>query len=262
MYTYTQGHSRVAGTGIYLPEQRVTTRDLMREIDSRARFGVSEDWLERVTGIREKRASSPGVLPSDMAVAAAKEALERANITPHQIDVIIYSGLTRDHLEPATAHIVQAKLGATNATVFDVSNACHGFMNGVHIIDALIATGQVLYGLVVTGEQGSVFANKTVNILKDASDRAKLASLAAGLTLGDAGAAMVLRPGTTREPMHHRNPGRRRIWLRRHAEHCGEDRQADGGNVSGVYVQPIELAYRGAGQVSDPSSRRTDIRHI
>jgi acyl-CoA:acyl-CoA alkyltransferase len=197
MYTYTQGHSRVAGTGIYLPEQRVTTRDLMREIDSRARFGVSEDWLERVTGIREKRASSPGVLPSDMAVAAAKEALERANITPHQIDVIIYSGLTRDHLEPATAHIVQAKLGATNATVFDVSNACHGFMNGVHIIDALIATGQVLYGLVVTGEQGSVFANKTVNILKDASDRAKLASLAAGLTLGDAGAAMVLRPKTS-----------------------------------------------------------------
>lgn len=199
MYVYTEGHSRIAGTGIYLPEQRVTTRDLMREIDSKTRFGVAEDWLERVTGIREKRVTSSGVLPSDMAVAAAEEAMEQAKITPREIDAIIYTGLTRDYLEPATAHVVQAKLRATNATVFDISNACHGFMNGVHVIDALIATGQVRHGLVVTGEQGSLLTNRAINILKSTDQHSKLASLAAGLTLGDAGAAMLLRRKESRD---------------------------------------------------------------
>lgn len=192
MYTYTHGHSRIIGTGVYLPEGRVTTRDILREIDSKARFGVSHDWLERVTGIREKRVTSAGVLPSDMAVTAAREAMDRASVTSRQVDAIIYTGLTRDYLEPATAHIVQAKLGATNATVFDISNACHGFMNGIHVMDALIATGQVTCGLVVTGEQGSLFTNRAIHTLKRGTKRSDLESLAAGLTLGDAGAAMVM----------------------------------------------------------------------
>src|SRR5258705_13841984 len=109
MYVYTEGHSRIAGTGIYLPEERITSRDLMREIQSQERFGVSYEWLERVTGIREKRVTPQGILPSDMAVAAAREAMERAKITAREIDTIIYTGLTRDYLEPATAHLVQAK---------------------------------------------------------------------------------------------------------------------------------------------------------
>lgn len=192
MYIHTQGHSRIVSTGIYLPDQRVTTRELMQEVDSKTRFGVSFDWLERVAGIKEKRVTSPGILPSDMAVAAAKEAMARAEITPRQIDAIIYTGLTRDYLEPATAHIVQAKLGAVNATVFDVSNACHGFMNGVHVMDALIATGQVRHGLIVTGEQGSLFTRRALEALRNTSERSNLISLAAGLTLGDAGAAFIM----------------------------------------------------------------------
>lgn len=194
MYTYTQGHSRIAGTGIYLPDERVTTEDLMREIDSKARFGVPYNWLERVTGIKEKRVTPEGVLPSDMAVRAAKEAMERAKITPRQIDAIIYTGVTRDYLEPATAHIVQAKLDATHATVFDIANACNGFMNGIHVMDALIATGQVRNGLVVTGEQGKLFAHRAIETLTSTTERTKLMSLATGLTLGDAGAAIIMKP--------------------------------------------------------------------
>lgn len=196
MYVYTKGHSRITGTGIYLPEQRVTTEELMRQIDSKARFGVSYDWLERVTGIKEKRVTPAGVLPSDMAVTAAKEAMERAKITSRQLDAIIYTGLTRDYVEPATAHIVQSKLGATNATVFDISNACHGFMNGIHVMDALIATGQVRHGLVVTGEQGNLFTRRAIEATKSTTDRARLICLAANLTLGDAGAAIVMGPKT------------------------------------------------------------------
>jgi len=192
MYTYTKGHSRIAGTGIYLPEERVTTRDLLREIDSKGKFGIPEDWLERVTGIKEKRVTPAGVLPSDMAVAAAREAMERARVKESQIDAIIYTGLSRDFLEPATAHVVQAKLGASNATVFDVSNACHGFMNGAHIMDALIATGQVRYGLVVTGEQGSGLTRRAIRKLQQATARQQFVSVAAALTVGDAGAAALM----------------------------------------------------------------------
>lgn len=196
MYSYTKGHSRVIGTGVYLPEERVTTRDLLREIDSKGRFGVSEDWLERVTGIKEKRVTPAGVMPSDMAVSAATEAMERAHIAAKRLDAIIYAGVTRDYLEPATGHIVQAKLGASNAIVFDVTNACHGFMNGVHILDALIATGQVRCGMVVTGEQGSLFANRAMQALKETTDRKQFTSWVTGLTVGDAGAAAIMGPKT------------------------------------------------------------------
>lgn len=194
MYMYTQGHSRVISTGAYIPEHRITTRELMQQIDSQNRFGISHDWLERVTGIREKRVTPPNILPSDMAVNAAQDAMERAGVVSSQIDAIIYTGLTRDYLEPATAHLVQSKLEATNATVFDVTNACHGFMNGIHLMDALIATGQVRRGLVVTGEQGSLFTRKAIAELRTTTDRTRLVELAAGFTLGDAGAAMIMGP--------------------------------------------------------------------
>lgn len=215
MYVYTEGHSRIKSTGIYLPEERVTTQSLMRAIDSEDRFGVSEDWLQRVTGIKEKRVTPPNVLPSDMAVIAAKEAMERAEVTARDIDAIIYTGLTRDYLEPATAHIVQAKLGAGRAMVFDISNACHGFMNGIHVMDAFVATGQVRNGLVVTGEQGSLFTRQAIEALKKSEERELLTALAANLTVGDAGAAMIIGPKSG--PEH----GFKGFMLQSHGQHAG-----------------------------------------
>lgn len=195
MYTYTQGHSRVVSSGTYIPDERVTTHQLMEQIDSVNRFGVAHDWLEKVTGITEKRVTPDSVMPSDMAVCAAKEAIEHAALLPKQIDAIIYCGATRDYsVEPATAHMVQAKLGAMNAVAFDVTNACHGFMNGIHLMDALIATGQVRRGLVVTGEQGKLFTRKAIAALNATDARNDLIRLAAGMTLGDAGAALVMGP--------------------------------------------------------------------
>ncbi len=195
MYMYTQGHSRVVGTGVYLPDERITTRELLEQCDASSRFGISLDWLERVSGISEKRLAPAEMLPSDMAVIAAHEAMERSGLTAQQLDAIIYTGATRDFsVEPSTAHIVQAKLKATNAIAFDVSNACHGFMNGIHLMDALIATGQVRRGLVVTGEQGSRFTQIAIKALRATTERAELTRLAAGLTLGDAGAALIMGP--------------------------------------------------------------------
>lgn len=195
MYMYTQGHSRLISVGAYVPENKITSRELLQRIDAENRFGLSNDWLERATGIKERRAAPAGMLPSDMATRAAQEALESACLSPADIDVIIFAGMDRDYLvEPATAHVVQDKIGARNAVTFDVSNACHGFMNGIHLMDALIATGQARRGLIVAGEMGSKHARKAVKALQHVTNRDTFIKLAVGLTLGDAGAAIILGP--------------------------------------------------------------------
>jgi 3-oxoacyl-[acyl-carrier-protein] synthase-3 len=194
MYMYTQGHSRLISTGVHLPEKRVSSREILQEIDSLNRFGVSHDWLDKAMGIHERRVAEAGVLPSDMATHAALEAMKHAGVVPADIDAIIYAGVIRDYLEPATAHIVQHKIDARNAVAFDVTNACHGFMNGIHLMDALIATGQVRRGLVVTGEQGFRYTEKAMQALRHTDDRTTFTKLVGGLTLGDAGAAILLGP--------------------------------------------------------------------
>lgn len=191
---YSVGHSRVIGAGFYLPEERVSSRQVMEMFRSEERLGISADWLERTTGIRERRASPPDMKPSDLAVKAAQDALDRAGTVASEIDAVIYTGMARDYVEPATAHLVQHKLGAGNAVAFDITNACLGFMNGIHLMDALIASGQVRRGLVVTGERGYHLALKACDVLKKKAERELFNQLAVGLTLGDAGAAMVLGP--------------------------------------------------------------------
>lgn len=195
MYMYTPGHSRIVSLGVYLPEKRILSRDLLEEIESEKRFDVSHDWLDRVMGITERRAAPDDIHPSDMASIASREAIAQAGVEPKDIDAIIYAGVDRDYLlEPATAHVVQDKLGAHNAVCFDVTNACHGFMNGIHLMDALIATGQVRRGLVVTGEQGSRYIAKAIKALRETRRRDDFQRFVGGLTLGDAGAAMLLGP--------------------------------------------------------------------
>lgn len=194
-HMYTAGHSRLISAGIYIPERRVTSREVMEQIDSYNRFGLSHDWLERLTGIKERRAAPDNLLPSDMAAKAAAEALEMGAVNASEIDVVIFAGVIRDHLlEPSTAHIVQAKVGAYNATAFDINNACLGFMSAVHMMDALIATGQVRRGLIVCGEQGYQFTKKAYAAAKQTTERATFNKLVAGLTLGDAGAALIMGP--------------------------------------------------------------------
>lgn len=194
MYMYTQGHSRIISIGAYIPDKRITSREILQAINSEARFGISHDWLERTMGISERRVAPDDMLPSDMATHAAREAMEIAAIKPTEIDAIIFVGVDRDYLEPATAHIVQKKIGASNAVAFDVSNACHGFMNGIHLMDALIATGQARRGLIVTGEHAHRITLKAIKALNESKERNIFIKYAGGLTLGDAGAAMIMGP--------------------------------------------------------------------
>ncbi len=160
---FTHGHSRIVGVGVYTPEKRVASSEILEYLDSENRFRIATDWLEKVMGVRERRVSPDNWFPSDLAVSAAKDALEDAQLLPREIDTVIYAGVVRDYIEPATGHVVQEKLGADKAIAFDVSNACLGFMSAMHLMDALIATGQARRGLIVTGEQGFI---NTINAYK------------------------------------------------------------------------------------------------
>ncbi len=193
---YSVGHSRIVATGVYLPEDRVSSAELMEQIHSKERFGISRYWLQKVTGIVERRVAPDSMLPSEMATRAAREALEYARVRPIDLDVLVYTGMNRDCLEPATAHMVQERVGAANAICFDVTNACHGFMNGIHLADALIATGQARYALIVAGESNWRLGRRTLQLLQECRDRQEFDRLIGGLTVGDAGAAVVLGPKT------------------------------------------------------------------
>lgn len=191
MYMFTTGHTRIAGTGVYIPEQRVTSQELMEHIDSE-RFDMPVDWMDEAMGIHERRVAPDDMLPSDMATHAARDAMERSGIRAKDIDVIVYAGIDRDYSEPATAHVVQDKLEVKDAVCVDMTNACHGFMNGIHFIDALIATGQAHLGLVVTGEKPFNVARRAMELIRETDDKDEFYSLVGGLSVGDAGAAMVL----------------------------------------------------------------------
>ena len=143
-------------------------------------------------GIHERRVAPGNMLPSDMAVEAAREAMQTAGNPPTQIDAIIYAGVDRDYLlEPATAHVVQDKIGAYNAVAFDVTNACHGFMNGIHLMDALIATGKPVAALSSRVNRVALYTEGNGR-LSQTKDRKAFLKLVGGLTLGDAGAARIM----------------------------------------------------------------------
>ena len=182
----TRPSSFVAGSGHYVPDTVVTSQDIDRRL-AIERNGVGR-LLESLTGVRERRHAPPGADASDMAVPAARQALERAGRTPEDVDLLIFAACSRDLSEPATANIVQAKLGAANAHVLDLSNACNSFLNALDMADAQVATGRARCALVCSGELASAWINWGLK------DRADLERGFAALTLGDGGGAWVLEP--------------------------------------------------------------------
>ena len=184
------------GVGAYLPKEIVKTRDLLEEVKSE-RFGVPVDFIERRIGIIEKRKAEEGSQPSDLAVTAGRVAINKAGISPLDIDCIIFCGIEGNWSEPATALAVQNDLEARNAILcFDVSNACNGFLSGMYIADSLIAAGRIECALVVTGEKTSRQINSLMKLLKSCDDTERFRNRVGALTVGDAGGAMVIGTST------------------------------------------------------------------
>jgi 3-oxoacyl-[acyl-carrier-protein] synthase III len=139
-------HSRIVGTGSYLPAQVLTNRDLA------TRVKTSDEWIHTRTGIRERRIAAPDEQTSDLAEYAARAALEAAGIAPADVDLIVVATTTPDMVFPSTACILQDKLGATGGPAFDVQAVCSGFVYALALADRMVAAGGARNALVVGAE--------------------------------------------------------------------------------------------------------------
>jgi len=125
----------ILGVGIYTPERKLTNRDLEKMVDT------GDQWIVTRTGIRERRIAEPDQLTSDMATEAAKKAIADAGIKVDEIDLIIVATNTPDMLFPATACLVQNKIGARKVGAFDLQAGCTSFLYGMVIASQFIASG-------------------------------------------------------------------------------------------------------------------------
>jgi 3-oxoacyl-[acyl-carrier-protein] synthase-3 len=128
-------YAAISGWGMAVPEQVVTNEDLAQRIDT------SDEWIRTRTGITERRVAGSGEFTSTLATSAGREAIERAGLSPADIDMIILATSTPDRPFPATACAVQANLGITRAPAFDVVAACSGFIYGLSVATSMIQSG-------------------------------------------------------------------------------------------------------------------------
>ena len=187
------GHTNIIGIGSYMPDQIVKSEHLMAEIDSAEKFGISESFISDVVGIEERRVAAREHKPSDLAIFASRTALKHSGIDASEIDLIIFCGIERDWIEPATAHRVQQFIDAKNASCFDLSNACHGFMNGISVADAMIATGSASTALICTGEKPSNIMYEALRRLAKSDSKSDVKRWLGAFTVGDAGGAVIIR---------------------------------------------------------------------
>ena len=138
--------SEILGCGGYLPEKVVTNADLAE------RLATSDEWIVQRTGIRQRHVAAVGELTSDLATAAARQALKSAGMAGGDLDLIVLATATPDHTFPATATKVQAQLGMTRGAAFDVQAVCTGFIYALATADALLRAGQARTALVIGAE--------------------------------------------------------------------------------------------------------------
>jgi len=140
------GRAIITGTGHYLPPRTVTNADLEKLINT------TDEWIRERTGILERHWVEPGTGPSDLAVEAAKQALDRAGLDKNDIDFIVAATLSPDYYFPGIGVLVQAKLGLSNIGALDVRNQCSGFIYALSVADQYIRAGTYKKILLVAAE--------------------------------------------------------------------------------------------------------------
>ena len=167
----------IRGTGMAVPDRVLTNAELERMVDT------TDEWITTRSGIKERRVCAPDQHTKDLAAEAGKKALEEADVDPLEVDVVIVSTATPDHLLPSTACEAQPLLGCTNAACFDISAACAGWLYALTIADGLLCTRLYDNVLVIGAEKMSAIVDYT--------DRATCVLFGDG-----AGAALVVPPGS------------------------------------------------------------------
>ena len=182
MTSPTLRHSRITGTGSFLPPNRLTNDALAAQLAADG-IETSDQWIVERTGIRARHFAAPDVTSSDLAVEAARHALAAADVDAANIDLIIVATSTPDMVFPSTACLVQRKLGVAGCAAFDVQAVCSGFVYALTVADSMIRTGAASKALVIGAE---VFSR-----ILDFKDRGTC------VLFGDGAGAVVLEASAT-----------------------------------------------------------------
>ena len=175
--------ARIAGLGVYLPESVRTTAETESRLRSaNQHLKLATGLIHRLTGVDTVHVRPDGWQTSDLAVAASRIALAES---PGDIDLVIFASASQDLIEPATSHIVAAKLGL-GSPVMDVKNACNSVINAMQVAEALIATGQYRRVLIASGEEPSLA------VRWDLDSHEQFIRSFPGSTMSDGGAAVIL----------------------------------------------------------------------
>jgi 3-oxoacyl-[acyl-carrier-protein] synthase III len=164
----------ITGLGVHVPERIVTNDDLAQLVDT------SDEWIVTRTGIRERRFAAPGEALSDLALPAARAALERAGLSGHELDLIIVATVTPDMMFPSTAAIVADKLGAVDAAAYDLAAGCTGFVYAVTQASGMVGAELSRNALVIGGD--------VLSKLMNFADRSTC------VLFGDGAGAVVIQP--------------------------------------------------------------------
>lgn len=211
----------IRGLGAYVPERILTNKDLESIVDT------TDEWIQTRTGIRERRIADPSQASSDLAVNAARDALDMAGWTPQDVDVIMVATVTPDYIFPSCACTVQGKLGASQAAAFDLSAACTGFLYGMNLARGLIVSGQAKRILLIGVETLSRITDyedrSTCVLFGDGAGAAAIdgtregedgmLSVAIGAD-GDQGELLYMPGGGSRNPSTAETVGKRYQYLR------------------------------------------------
>ncbi len=189
-------HVVIEAIATALPEEVWTSAEIeerLRPLYERLKLPAGR--LELMTGIRARRMWPAGTRPSEASAAAGRAALSRSRLRPEQVELFIHAAVCRDMLEPATASFAHRKIGLPpSAQIFDLSNACLGFLNALTVAGAMIESGQIRCALVVAGENGRPLVEQTLHTLNrtPALTRHTIKPYFANLTIGSGAVGAVV----------------------------------------------------------------------
>jgi 3-oxoacyl-[acyl-carrier-protein] synthase-3 len=172
--TFTLRHSRIAGTGSYLPERVLTNAELEKMVET------SDEWIQERTGIRQRHIAAEGQTTVDLGERAARRALEAAGVDASEVDLIVFGTTTPDLVFPNCGALLQARLGLHGCPALGLEAACSGFIYALSVADKFVRLGEAKCALVVGAE--------TLSRIVDWTDRST------AIIFGDGAGAVVLKP--------------------------------------------------------------------
>ena len=238
-------HTCIESLASALPEEILSSTEIEKRLSPLyERLRLPEGRLELMTGIKERRIWPESTQPSDASAAAGKAALAKSSINADHVELFIHSAVCRDMLEPATAAFAHHKIGLpATAQIFDVSNACLGFLNSLTIAASMIESGQIKCALIVSGENSRPLVEETINTLNTANlDRNGIKPYFANLTIGSGAVGAVVCHEDLVKGAKHRLVGGVARAATAHSELCQGDTHGADALAMQTYSEALLIA--------------------